>query len=157
MVEVDVLGATARGLGRPGGEEGVHGRLSREAVAGLCRRAATARGVGEGHLAVHFVGEARIAELNGAHRGKPVPTDVLAFPIDGAPGPADGAHVSAEGGPGSAEGPGPPRELGDVFVCPARARDLAEAIVHGVLHLTGMDHERDRGEMLALQARLLRS
>jgi GH15 family glucan-1,4-alpha-glucosidase len=34
--------------------------------------------------------------------------------------------------------------------------DLPEAVVHGALHLTGMDHEVDDGEMLALQAELLR-
>ena len=27
--------------------------------------------------------------------------------------------------------------------------------MHGVLHLCGYDHERDEGEMLALQARVL--
>jgi probable rRNA maturation factor len=48
-----------------------------------------------------------------------------------------------------------PRELGDVVVCPGYADDVSEAVVHGVLHLLGMDHERDGGEMLALQARLL--
>ena len=38
----------------------------------------------------------------------------------------------------------------------ARAhRDLREAIVHGALHLTGMDHETDDGEMLALQREML--
>ena len=46
-----------------------------------------------------------------------------------------------------------PRELGDVVICPEHTADLREAIVHGVLHLTGMDHETDDGEMLALQAR----
>ncbi len=29
--------------------------------------------------------------------------------------------------------------------------DLAEATVHGVLHLCGYDHETDDGEMLDLQ------
>jgi probable rRNA maturation factor len=47
------------------------------------------------------------------------------------------------------------RELGDVVICPEHTRDLREAIVHGVLHLVGMDHETDGGEMLALQAELL--
>ena len=48
-----------------------------------------------------------------------------------------------------------PRELGDVVICPPYASDLREAVVHGVLHLTGMDHETDAGEMLALQAELM--
>ena len=33
---------------------------------------------------------------------------------------------------------------------------VREAVVHGALHLTGMDHETDHGEMLALQAELMR-
>jgi probable rRNA maturation factor len=95
-------------------------------------------GVDDGHVAVEFVDEQRIAALNAEHRGTDGPTDVLSFPIDEA-GPASG-----------------PRELGDIVICPARTEDLREAIVHGALHLTGMDHETDQGEMLALQAELLR-
>ena len=49
-----------------------------------------------------------------------------------------------------------PRELGDIVICPAYTRDLREAVIHGALHLTGMDHETDQGEMLALQAELMR-
>jgi probable rRNA maturation factor len=107
------------------------------------RAAATAAfdaaGVADGHLSVELVGEQRIAELNRAHRGRDRPTDVLSFPIDGA---------------GEASGP---RELGDVVICPAQTADVAEAVVHGVLHLCGYDHETDGGEMLALQRRVLDS
>ena len=42
-----------------------------------------------------------------------------------------------------------------MVICPEHTVDLREAIVHGVLHLIGMDHETDDGEMLALQDRLL--
>jgi len=62
---------------------------------------------------------------------------VLSFPVDEA-APAAG-----------------PRELGDVIICPEHTEDLTEAVVHGVLHLCGYDHETDSGEMLALQARAL--
>jgi probable rRNA maturation factor len=94
-------------------------------------------GVEDGHVAVEFVGADRITELNAAHRGKEAPTDVLSFPID-----ETGEPVG-------------PRELGDIVICPEHTSDLREAIVHGALHLTGMDHETDSGEMLALQAELL--
>ena len=47
------------------------------------------------------------------------------------------------------------RELGDVVICPEHTVDLDEAVVHGVLHLVGMDHETDEGEMLALQAEVV--
>jgi probable rRNA maturation factor len=92
-----------------------------------------AAGVDAGHLSVELVGEERIRELNRAHRGLDESTDVLSFPID-----EDGSV------------PGP-RELGDVVICPEQTVDLAEATVHGVLHLCGYDHENDDGEMLELQ------
>ncbi len=102
-----------------------------------CTLAAASAGIGEGHVAVEFVGAERISELNEAHRGKSGPTDVLSFPVDEA---------------GMAAGP---RELGDVVICPEHTEDLLEAVVHGVLHLTGMDHEQDDGEMLAVQAEIM--
>ena len=92
-----------------------------------------AAGVADGHLAIELVDAERIRELNRVHRGQDRPTDVLSFPVD-------------EGGPAAG-----PRELGDVVICPAHTRDLGEAVVHGVLHLCGYDHETDEGEMLALQ------
>ena len=111
--------------------------LPEDRVRRLCDLAAASAGVTDGHVAVEFVDAARIAELNAEHRGKAGPTDVLSFPIDD-DGPVYG-----------------PRELGDVVICPEHTADLEEAVVHGVLHLTGMDHETDDGEMLALQAELL--
>ena len=99
--------------------------------------AAASAGIGAGHVAVEFVDAERIAELNAQWRGRAGPTDVLSFPVD-------------ETGPILGE-----RELGDVVICPEHTTDLVEAVVHGVLHLTGMDHETDDGEMLALQRELL--
>jgi probable rRNA maturation factor len=104
-----------------------------ESVAAALRAA----GVGDGHLAVELVDASRILDLNREHRGKDAPTDVLAFPIDGAE-PTAG-----------------PRELGDVAICPEHCSDVTEAAVHGVLHLCGYDHETDQGEMLALQASVI--
>jgi probable rRNA maturation factor len=112
--------------------------LSLAAVQRLCNLAGVAMGVVDGHLAIEFVSSERIAQLNAEHRDKPTPTDVLSFPIDG---------VEAIGGA--------PRELGDIVICPEHTADVREAIVHGALHLLGMDHEADAGEMLALQAELL--
>jgi probable rRNA maturation factor len=40
-------------------------------------------------------------------------------------------------------------------ICPEETEDLEEAVVHGVLHLAGHDHETDRGEMLDLQHRVV--
>jgi probable rRNA maturation factor len=122
------------------GEQGRTGDVLPEAqLRRLCALAAVSAGIEEGHVAIEFVDAGRIAQLNAEHRGKSGPTDVLSFPVDEATF-TDGA----------------PRELGDVVICPDHTEDLCEAIVHGVLHLVGMDHERDDGEMLAVQAELLR-
>lgn len=99
--------------------------------------ALVAAGIDDGHVAIELVAVDRIRALNRKHRGRDVPTDVLAFPVDEA-GPSAG-----------------PRELGDVVICPAHCSDVTEAAVHGVLHLCGYDHEIDDGEMLALQKRVL--
>jgi probable rRNA maturation factor len=104
----------------------------------LCVLALASAGIEEGHLAVEFVPQERIHLLNREYRGIDKPTDVLSFGVD-----EDGD-------------PAGPRELGDIVICPEHTTDLREAVVHGTLHLTGMDHEVDEGEMLALQSELMR-
>lgn len=128
MLDVEVIGIEALDADAPSAVE----------IEELCALALSSAGLSEGHLAVEFVDEDRIEELNHEHRGIAEPTDVLSFPVD-----EDGASTG-------------PRELGDVVICPGQTRDLREAVIHGALHLTGMDHETDDGEMLALQAELLR-
>jgi probable rRNA maturation factor len=102
-------------------------------------------------LGVSFVSAPRMRELNASHRGRDAVTDVLSFPIDGLDPLPEGLE----------------RQLGDVVICPAQvARQAAESgvepglelttmLVHGLLHLVGHDHERDAGEMLALQDALV--
>jgi probable rRNA maturation factor len=138
MIDVEILGAA------PVARESALARVAREASAPsedeirrLCELATGSAGIGDGHLAIEFVDARRIAELNGRYRAKQQPTDVLSFPVDGA------------------EPPGGERELGDIVICLEHTADVREAIVHGVLHLLGMDHETDEGEMLALQRELL--
>jgi probable rRNA maturation factor len=132
MIEVEVFGADAsRGL------EPADDLPSLSQMRRLCTLAAETAGVDEGHVAIEFVDERRMTELNSRYRARQKPTDVLSFPVDG-------ADVSAG-----------PHELGDVIICLAHTADVREAIVHGVLHLVGMDHEADEGQMLALQAQLL--
>jgi probable rRNA maturation factor len=131
MLEVEVFGAQL-----------LAGPLPQCKVERLCVLALASAGVEDGHLAVEFVDASRMAELNAEHRRKEGPTDVLSFPVDGV-------------GP-NAPGEGVPCELGDIVICPEHTVDVSEAIVHGALHLVGMDHETDDGEMLALQAELLR-
>ncbi len=111
--------------------------LPEDRVRELAALALASAGVDDGHVAVEFVEADRIAELNVRWRGKDGPTDVLSFPVD------------------ELDDPHGPREIGDVVICPEHTTDLEEAVVHGVLHLTGMDHETDEGEMLAVQAEIM--
>jgi probable rRNA maturation factor len=111
--------------------------LAVDEVERLVSLAVASAGVEDGHVAVAFVGSERIRELNRDWRDKDSPTDVLSFPVDETDAPAG------------------PRELGDVVIAPEHTADLREAIVHGALHLVGMDHETDEGEMLALQREIL--
>ena len=104
----------------------------------LCVLALASAGIEAGHLAVEFVDAERIQNLNREYRNIDKPTDVLSFGVD-----EDGDSAG-------------PRELGDIVICPEHTSDLREAVVHGTLHLTGMDHEVDDGEMLALQSELMR-
>ena len=106
----------------------------------LATLAASSAGMEEGHVAIEFVDSDRIRDLNREFRGKDSATDVLSFPID------EDGEIGV---------PPTQRELGDVVISPADTEDLREAVVHGVLHLTGMDHETDDGEMLALQREIL--
>lgn len=116
-------------------------RVAEDAAPGD-RRAATLR----------ILSDRKMRELNRRFREKDRPTDVLAFPA-GAP---DGGAFDGE-----------PAYLGDLAVsAETAARQAAERghpletelrllALHGVLHLLGWDHERDRGEMERLE-RLLR-
>ena len=96
-------------------------------------------GVPRATVGLMVIGPDEMARINGEHRGKPEPTDVLSFPVDG---------------PEALDWPddGPPPELGDILICPDAAEEpLTTLAVHGTLHLVGYDHEVDDGEMLALQ------
>jgi probable rRNA maturation factor len=100
-------------------------------------------GVARASMGLMIVDPEEMAAINGEHRDRPEPTDVLAFPVDG----PDARDWPADG---------PPPELGDVVICPDAAQDpLGTLAVHGLLHLLGYDHETDAGEMLALQDRLV--
>jgi probable rRNA maturation factor len=117
------------------------------------------------HVALVFVDEPAMAQLNERFLGQQGPTDVLAFPIDDDV-PESGRVPDRGGkGPGSASEPTePPVLLGDVYVCPSVAvrqadersiaieEELALLVVHGLLHLLDYDHtEPDETE--AMQSR----
>lgn len=120
---------------------------------------------GEAEMSLMFVDESVMAELNKRYMDADGPTDVLAFPIDD---PIDGGRWPDSGSTGPDREPLEigelPMLLGDVVVCPSVAArqapehagsyddELALLIVHGVLHVLGMDHA-DPEEAAAMQAR----
>jgi len=105
-----------------------------------------------------FVDEPTIAGLRERFLGESGPTDVLAFPIDdeydtGGRSPDEGG--TGPGGVVESDEDEMPVLLGDVVVCPAVAArnapghagtfedEMALLVVHGLLHLLGMDHQND--------------
>ena len=132
-----------------------NGQLDTDRWAGLAAAVLRDEGVSSGELGLRFVDPGVMAELNRAHMGVVGPTDVLAFPIDG----ADNGAAS----------PGQVPLLGDVVVCPGYAAaqapdhagtghdgsltdELALLVVHGVLHVLGYDHV-EAADAVVMQAR----
>jgi probable rRNA maturation factor len=123
----------------------------------LARSVLQAEGVvSETEVSLLFVDEATIASLNERFLDKTGPTDVLSFPIEDEADRSGRSPDEGGTGPGSIEADtGRLLLLGDVVICPAVAArnavehgvgvddELALLVVHGILHLLGMDHEVD--------------
>jgi probable rRNA maturation factor len=133
----------------------------------LAENVLKAEGVrGDAELSVLFVDEQAMSDLHKRFLGKDGPTDVLAFPIDEEP--AEGGRSPDSGGSGPGYVPPEASEmpvlLGDVVICPAVALrnapdhagtyddEIALLLVHGILHLMGMDHV-DAEEAVAMERR----
>ena len=109
-------------------------------------RAAAAIGKADSSATIAFVSDKAIRQLNLQFRGVDKATDVLSFPADD----ADGSN------------------LGDIAISVDTAAmqakenaltfdgEVAQLILHGLLHLSGYDHETDDGEMNRLELRLRR-
>src|SRR3954465_8895299 len=133
----------------------------------LAKAVLAAQGVkADSELSMLFVDEEAMAELNKRFLGKDGPTDVLAFPIDD-DDVVEGGRSPDSLGPGPGVDPetsDPPNLLGDVVVCPAVAArnapdhagtyddEMALLVVHGILHVLGMDHA-DPEEEAVMQAK----
>ncbi len=129
----------------------------------LAEQVLVAEGIsGEAELSVIFVDEAHIAELNERFMGHDGPTDVLSFPIDGLPEPSTSADMPPGRSPYDPDDQ--PLLLGDIVICAAVAAqqaadhagsyedEVALLLVHGILHVLGMDHDGD-DDRVAMQAR----
>ena len=116
-------------------------QIDTRAWSNFATRALAAIGKSESPATIAFVSDKKIRELNRQFRGIDKATDVLSFPSDGP-------------------------DLGDIAVsvdtAAAQAKEnglkldeeIAQLILHGLLHLSGYDHETDNGEMNRLELRL---
>lgn len=91
-----------------------------------------------GEVSVALVDPETIRELNLKFRNRDEPTDVLSFEVDGPYG----------------------EMVGEVVICPHYAgpqMGVDELVVHGALHLGGMDHGEDFGasEMARVQRAIM--
>ena len=101
-----------------------------------------AMGSDDSSVTVAFVSDSKIRELNRQFRGIDKPTDVLSFPA------------------------GDEGQLGDIAISLETAArqskengltlngEIAQLLLHGLLHLSGYDHETDNGEMNREELRL---
>jgi probable rRNA maturation factor len=120
--------------------------LSKAGLARFLNRARAAVGL-TGDVHVLLTGDATLRRLNRSFRGKNTATDVLSFPGgDGrAVGVAGDLAISLETAARQAARFG--HSLRD---------EVRVLLLHGVLHLTGFDHEADAGEMAARETELRR-
>ena len=93
-------------------------------------------------VTIAFVSDKNIHKLNREFRNVDRPTDVLSFPAEEETNLGDIA-ISVETAAAQA------KENGLTFEA-----EIAQLILHGLLHLSGYDHETDNGEMNKLELRL---
>jgi len=99
-------------------------------------------------ISISYVDDRAMRKLNREHRGMNQTTDILSFPAK----PEKGAW----------------QHLGDLVISlpmaekmakklgVSRRREIETLVIHGFLHLCDQDHEKDQGEMLAIQQKLER-
>jgi len=120
--------------------------LSKSSLSRFVNSARRATGL-SGEVDILLSTDAELKRLNQTFRGKNKPTDVLSFPTPAeiAQSHAGDLAISVETAARQARAFGHP--LSD---------ELRILILHGLLHLNGMDHETDQGEMAAREAELRR-
>jgi probable rRNA maturation factor len=151
--------------------------LTAGGLARWLRRVAPARA--HGTVSVAIVSDAQVRALNRTYRHKDVATDVLSFPVENSPPQRMRRNTlstpkrffsasSASSAVESSSGSMMESFLGEIVIARGVARAQARAAghdettelrilaLHGLLHLMGYDHERDRGAMRRVERRLRR-
>jgi len=121
-------------------------KVDTEAWTTFATKALAAIGNGESSATIAFVSDKRIRELNRQFRGIDKATDVLSFPADG-PDESNLGDIAISAETAATQA----KENGLSF-----DGEIAQLILHGLLHLSGYDHETDNGEMNRLELRLRR-
>jgi probable rRNA maturation factor len=118
--------------------DGVRVPVAGDRIVTLSRDILRAMHIKRSLLSITFVSARRSAAMNRAHLGHRGPTDVITFSLGAGP---DGAVI------------------GDIYICPDVAREqaaefrvgireeIARLVVHGILHVCGMEHPEDEGRM----------
>ncbi len=131
--------------------------IARDRIARLAQATLDATGHTGASLAIAFVRDRVIKDLNRTYRGQDYATDVLSFPADDEQ--TDQKTVAFDEAAGY---------IGDVVISTDAAlrqagdanhtfeREVSELVLHGTLHLCGYDHETDGGEMNRLELKLRR-
>ncbi|HEY4431368.1 MAG TPA: rRNA maturation RNase YbeY [Paenibacillus sp.] len=132
----------------------------------ILQKAGEAEGIDQGEVALTFVDNARIHELNLEYRGIDRPTDVLSFAMNESGEDELDIIYEVEEGEALED---VPDVLGDIIISVTRAqeqaqeyghsleRELGFLFVHGFLHLLGYDHqdEASEAEMMSKQEKVL--
>jgi probable rRNA maturation factor len=123
---------------------GVRSPAWRTRLAGFCAKASERMGERLGDVSILLCGDPRMTQLNHRYRGLDRPTDVLSFPRGDKGALSGDIAISLESLARNAAAYGVSRD-----------EELKRLVIHGLLHLAGMDHGRGKGgAMLRLQARL---
>lgn len=124
-------------------------KIREQMLGQIASRALSAISAEDSGVTIAFISDRSMRTLNRRFRGKNVATDVLSFGSEQAEFELSEGHT-----------------LGDIVISVDRAEDqaaehglefeeeLAQLILHGLLHLCGYDHESDNGEMNALEIKL---
>ena len=124
-----------------------HFKVDTEAWTTFATKALATIGKSESSATIAFVSDKRIRELNRQFRGIDKATDVLSFPADG-PDESNLGDIAISAETAATQA----KENGLSF-----DEEIAQLILHGLLHLSGYDHETDNGEMNRLEMRLRRN
>lgn len=125
----------------------------------ILQEAAAMEGIEEGEVALTFVDDERIHELNREYRGIDRPTDVLSFALNESTDEELDILYEVED---ESELAGIGDMLGDIIISTERAqlqaddyghsweREVGFLFVHGFLHLIGYDHQDEESERIMM-------